>query len=128
MKRSTSSRALPRRIPRPWNFPPGSVESRAAARAMLEHADSERERITILCSLPEPAWDADEGEDSEPEDRNKKIRVGEWSECPDGRLWRMVYVPPGIEWSANDPVSCFPIAKGEGEFPQPRPVELPSWE
>ena len=70
---------------------------------MLDHADSERERITIVCSIPEPAWDADEGEDSEPEDRNNKIIVGEWNEWPDGTLWRIVHVPPRVEWPPLDP-------------------------
>jgi len=128
MKHPTNGMPLPKRIPRPWDSPPGSVESRAAARALLEHAEAERERITIVCRIPRPAWDVDEGEDPASEDRNKKIRVGEWSECPDGRLFRMVYVPPGMEWPAKDPSSCVPTAKAEAEFPQPRPVELPVWE
>ena len=100
MKRSTSGTALPRRIPRPWEFPPGSVESRAAARAMLDHAEAERERVTIVSRIPEPAWELEgaEGEGPAPADWNNKIHVGEWNECPDGRLWRMVYVPPGMEW------------------------------
>ena len=96
---------------------------------MLDHADSERERITIVCSIPRPAWEWEaEGEGPAPADWNNRIQVGEWNECPDGRLWRIVYVPPGMEWPAKDPSSCVPTAKAEAEFPQPRPVELPVWE
>ena len=117
MNRSTSGTLLPRRIPRPWDFPPGSIESRAAARAMLSNADAERERerIEIVSHIPEPAWEhegGEEGEGSKPEDRDNNIRVGEWNEYPDGRLWRMVYVPPGIEWPPTDPASV--VVRGAG--------------
>ena len=47
---------------------------------------------------------------------------------PDGRLFRMVYVPPGMEWPPKDAASCVPLAKAKGLFPQARPVELPAWE
>ena len=60
-----------------------------------------------------------------PEDWNKKIYVGERSLCPDGRLFRMVYVPPGIEWPPNDRTSDVEVVHGDYPFPRPRPVELP---
>jgi len=113
--------------PRPGDFPVGSLESRAAARAMLQHAESERERITIISHIPRPEWEWD-GEGPAPADWNKKIHVGEWSECPDGRLFRMVNVPPGVTWHPNEPASDVEIVHGDYPFPQPRPVELPAWE
>ena len=87
MKRSTSGTPLPRRIPRPWEFPPGSIESRAAARAMLEHADSERERIEIVSYIPEPAWEhegGEEGEGSKPDDRDNKSESANGTNAPMG--------------------------------------------
>ena len=94
---------------------------------MLDHADSERERVEIVCSIPEPAWEreGEDGEGSHPEDWNKNIHVGEWSLCPDGRLFRMVFVPPGIQWPPNGSASGVEIVHGDYALPRPRPVELP---
>lgn len=91
---------------------------------MLDHAEAGRERLEIVCRIPEPAWDRDEGE-GPAEDWNKQIRVSEWSEWPNGTLLRWVYVPTGMEWPPKDPASRVEITKGDLGFPSARAVELP---
>lgn len=65
---------------KPGDFPIGSPESRAAARAQLTHWRDSRERIEIISHIPR-------GKD------DSRIRFGAWQDCPDGKLLRLVYVP-----------------------------------
>jgi hypothetical protein len=71
---------------KPGDFPLGSLESRAAARAMLEDAEGSRLRLTIVSYLQRPGRD------------NSQIHIGAWQACPDGLRMRMVYVPSGMDW------------------------------
>jgi len=67
--------------PSPWDFPLGSIESRAAARIRLIQLNDRRERIRIIRSVP---W---HGED------NSRLNFGQWQESQDGTLTQIVYVP-----------------------------------
>jgi len=67
-------------------FPLGSMESRAAARAMLEAQESGVRRVQIIIAAPRPRR---EGE--------SHIKMGAWFETPDGGLTRYVFVPPGTD-------------------------------
>ena len=71
---------------RPGDYPIGSPESRAAARLQLAHRQNSRERLTIIHSVPRPRQD------------DSRVCFGSWSELPDGKLWRLVYV--SHEWKA----------------------------
>ncbi len=95
MKQSTEKRRV---LPAPWDFPPGSVESRAAARAMLEHAEDGRKRIEFVTNT----WFACHGEGPQPPDWTKPFATA-WRLEPDGSLFRMVYVPTGTAWPPRDP-------------------------
>jgi hypothetical protein len=64
-------------------FPLGSIQSRAAARALLEHQFAGRRRIDIVCSIPRPAADGE-------------IQIGTWTEGADGALIRFSNLPPGM--------------------------------
>jgi hypothetical protein len=70
---------------RPWEFAPGSLESRAAARAMLEANEASVERFQIVNCIPSPYWD------------NSIPHVGAWSKTTDGGLMRVVYIPPDTD-------------------------------
>ncbi len=66
--------------PLPGDFPIGSVESRAAARAMLASGASGPPRFEIVHHVARPRRDARPG------------HAGPWQPCTDGRLMRLVYV------------------------------------
>lgn len=70
-----------RQVVKPGDYPLGSPESRAAARAQLAHRRDSRKRIEVISNICRP------GED------NSRVRFGAWQDCPDGKLFRMVYVP-----------------------------------
>ena len=72
-------------LPRPEEFPLGSMESRAAARAMLEAQEKGVRRLQIIIAAPRPRR---EGE--------PRTKVGPWFETADG-LTRYVFVPPGTD-------------------------------
>ena|ERR1035438_2919526 len=65
--------------PQPGNYPLGSAQSRAAARARLERGFAAREREDLVVHHYELAPD--------------QIRVGEWNEAGDGTLIRVSYLP-----------------------------------
>jgi hypothetical protein len=73
-------------LPRPYEFPLGSAESRAAARAMLEAQERGVRRLQIIFDAPRPRR---EGE--------PHTKVGPWFETEDGGLMRYVFVPPGTD-------------------------------
>jgi hypothetical protein len=73
-------------LPRPEEFPVGSAESRAAARAMLESRESSVRRVQIIMDIPRPRREG-----------LPETRVGLWSEQPDGTLLRFLFVPPGTD-------------------------------
>ena len=81
----------------PSDFPIGSPESRAAARAMLEHAEAGRKRIEFVTNT----WFACHGDGPEPPDWTKAWAT-DWRLQLDGSLFRMVYVPTGTEWPLGD--------------------------
>jgi hypothetical protein len=72
-------------LPRPDEFPIGSSESRAAARALLEWREKGVRRIQIILDMshrpPRPM-------------ENPLGAVGPW-ELRDGTLWRTVFLPRG---------------------------------
>ena len=70
---------------KPGNFPIGSPQSRAAARLRLEHMNDDRERIQLISFVPRPNQD------------NTRPHATPWHECDDGRLFRVLYVPHGME-------------------------------
>ena len=72
-------------LPRPEEFPLGSTESRAAARAMLDAQRRAVRRVQIIHSIPHPNED-----DSRP-------HVGHWQQWGEGGLMRLIYVPPGTD-------------------------------
>jgi len=83
------------RLGRPGDFPIGSRESRAAARIQLSRRIDTRERTTIALSMPRPGQD------------RTRVQFDPWRECPDGTLWRLVYVP--LVWlKPGDPIPTCP--------------------
>ena len=80
------SRSNSQGLPRPEEFPVGSVESRAAARAILESRESGVRRFQIILDVPRPRR----------EGRPETI-VGHWTKQSDGTLFRTVIVPPGTD-------------------------------
>ena len=72
-------------LPRPDEFPLGSMESRAAARALLEAQERGVRRVQIIHSIPHPNED-----DSRP-------HVGHWQQWGEGGLMRLIYVLPNTD-------------------------------
>lgn len=68
---------------KPSDYPLCSTQSRAAARALLEHRSEGRRRIDVVSSIPRPRGAGG-------------IRIGAWIECEDGSLFRFSNVPPGM--------------------------------
>ena len=68
---------------KPGDYPVGSPESRAAARALLEAKRAGRKRIDIVCRIPRPG-------------DNGAIHFGNWIEKSDGSIFRISNVPPGM--------------------------------
>ncbi len=67
----------------PSDYPLCSTQSRAAARALLERRFATRKRIDVISSIPRPGGDGG-------------IRVGTWTECDDGSLFRVSTIPSGM--------------------------------
>jgi len=67
--------------PRPWDFALGSVESRAAARLKVARWFDGRKRITLIMDIPRPRTD------------KPRVIFGDWTERPDGSLYRLVHAP-----------------------------------
>lgn len=80
-------------IPRPEEFPVGSVASRAAARALLESRQRGVRRITIIL---DPGWFPPQ-ECGDP----NQATVGPWSLGTDGNLWRTALIPRGMDEEAR---------------------------
>jgi hypothetical protein len=87
---------------RPEDFPVGSPESRAAARAVVEASNRGVRRFQIVSHIPRP-W---RGEGPEPEGWNKKPYVGP----DDGSPMRIVYIPS--QWI--EPGEVTPVCSGCG--------------
>ena len=68
-------------LPRPEEFPLGSMESRVAARAVLELRETQVRRVQIVHSVPRPCQD------------NSKPHVGAWIPMIEGASTRLVYIP-----------------------------------
>jgi len=68
--------------PRPEEFPLGSPESRAAARAMLEVQERDVRRVQIILSVARPR------REGEPD-----TIVGPWYKTDDGTLMRVIRKP-----------------------------------
>jgi hypothetical protein len=73
---------------RPEDFPIGSPESRAAARARLDGRDRELRRVEIISHIPRP-WT---GPGPEPSDWGEVPEVGPWRIFGDV-MFRVVYQP-----------------------------------
>jgi hypothetical protein len=81
-------------MPRPGDFPIGSIESRAAARRRYEDSLKSRVRTTYL-----------QIGFNKPTDPRKNALIGEWFEHPDGSLTRNVVAPS--EMSEEDALEIF---------------------
>ena len=95
---------------RPGEYPLGSAQSRAAARALLERRFAGRRRIDVVSSVPRPGGDGG-------------IRVGTWVECDDGSLFRLSNLPPGITIKEAERIVSQPVP---GKIPGTR--EDKQWE
>ena len=71
---------------KPGDFPIGSPESRAAARAMIESRDKDVPRLQIINDSVQIS-----GQD------NSLPHVGDWYPMTDGAFVRFVYIPPGTD-------------------------------
>lgn len=81
------------------DFPIGSLESRAAARVLLVQKRNKQERVQVVLSFRGPR----RGEGTQRPD----IPAAEpWTVCPDGKLFRVVYIPH--VWIAREetPPTC----------------------
>ena len=75
--------------PGPDEFPVGSLESRAAARAMLDARDTNRRRVQLISNV-----NVNFALDREKSGSEARVPSADpWVECDDGTLFRMVYVP-----------------------------------
>jgi hypothetical protein len=75
-------------VPRPEEFPIGSAESRAAARALLDARDRGVRRIKLVLNMDQrPPRERDDG----------KGAVGPWTVGLDGNLWRTILLPRGAD-------------------------------
>ena len=70
--------------PKPWEFPVGSVESRASARIFNQRKNEERVRIEFVSNVARPHHD------------NTKPHATPWADTIDGKLFRILYVPNGM--------------------------------
>ena len=68
---------------KPGEYPLGSPQSRATARALLERRFAGRRRIDVITSIPRPGGDTG-------------IRIGTWTECDDGSLVRFSSIPAAM--------------------------------
>lgn len=98
---------------RPGNYELGSLQSRAAARAMLARRFAGRKRLTIIL----------DSEGDEP-------RLGDWREGADGTLVRRCYLSEGMTLQEAETIvsqpgwkPSIPVAKTE---PIRRPLK-PEW-
>jgi hypothetical protein len=66
---------------RPTDFPVGSFESRAAARALLDFRVAGESLLEVISRIPRPRQD------------NSRVQVGESQRINDRRLRWVVYVP-----------------------------------
>jgi hypothetical protein len=104
--------------PRMEDYPIGSLQSRAAARAMLERRFAGRKRFEIVTR---PI--VDDPDFVEP-------RVGEWREGLDGTLWRHSYLPARMSIKEAERIASQPGLKQSTQNDEApsggRPV-TPSW-
>jgi ribosomal protein L2 len=70
--------------PKPGDFPVGTPQSRAAARAALESLRAGRKRIDVISSIPRPGQ------------KGNEIHIGDWIEQADGSLFRFSNIPAGM--------------------------------
>jgi hypothetical protein len=83
---SSSQQCRPKAA-RPSDFPLGSPESRAAARMLLEH--QRQSANTIYIDVPRP--------NRHPQGQDPAKPYLKWSsKAADGKIWRCVYLPPGM--------------------------------
>src|SRR5277367_189975 len=87
---------------KPSDYPLGSTQSRAAARASLERRFAGRRRIDVVSCVPRPGGDGG-------------IRIGTWIECDDGSLFRLSTVPPGMTIEEAERIDSHPGL--EGDYP-----------
>ncbi len=98
---------------RPANYDLGSLQSRAAARALLKRRLAGRERLNIILDL-----------------ESEGPRLGEWREGADGRLIRFCYLPSGTELEDAERIVAQPGWKPQSqpsESGRVRPPLEPEW-
>ena len=96
---------------RPANYALGSLQSRAAARALLARRFAGRKRLNIILDI---------GSDS----GSEGPRLGEWHEGADGRLIRFCYLPAGMELEEAERIVAQPGWKPSAQ-PAMREIERP---
>jgi hypothetical protein len=102
---------------RPGNYDLGSLQSRAAARAILARRIAGRKRLNIILNI---------GSDSE----SDGPRLGEWREGADGTLVRRCYLPKGMTLPEAEEIVSQPRWKPSTPPPKPeriRPTLKPKW-
>lgn len=90
-------------LPKPGKFPLGSMQSRAAARALAGLKASSLRHIQFISGVPRPSRD------------NEKIHVGPRSKPHDGVTTQMIYLPRGEKWPPIDPSRIHPDCKERAE-------------
>jgi len=83
---------------KPGDYALGSPESRAAARAVLEHRLAERNRggLTLITNIPRPF--------------SEGIRIGEWCEGEDGLLMRICFLPTAMTMEEAERIAMNTLA------------------
>jgi hypothetical protein len=100
-------------VTKPEDFPIGSLESRAAARVLLGRRQSKQTRVQFFHGIRGP-W---RGNGPEPPDLP---RAYPWTECGDGKLVRVVYIPH--VWIPRDEAApicpgCSKPYRKDGDYP-----------
>jgi hypothetical protein len=95
---------------KPGEYPFGSPQSRATARALLERRFAGRRRIDVVSSVPRPG-------------ANGEIRIGTWIEGADGSLFRFSTIPAGM--TVEDAERIAAEDRGETENCPTGPAEDP---
>ena len=103
---------------KPGDYPLGSAQSRAAARANLERRFAGRKRLDVVtrCIVDVPGF-------AEPQ-------LGKWRECPDGSLLRFSRLPAGMTIEEAERIVAQPGWKPTASPAKPecpRPPLKPEW-
>ena len=97
---------------KPGEYPLGSAQSRAAARALLERRFAGLRRIDVVSSVPRPGGEGG-------------IHIGTWIECDDGSLFRFSDLPPGMTIEEAEQIFSQPVERPSLPLPEPERVGPP---